>query len=105
MALMSIADGLEFESDLCAVKAEVRAGVTEDYSKRKDSYLKIWESYCHKTRVDPFLLNVPFLRSSKEDYKMVDLPPTVYRLDLKQFQITSHRWVRGSPTWVPMIHI
>ena len=58
MTLMSIADRLEFKSDLCAVEAEVRAKVTEDYSKRKDSHWKIWESYCHKTRVYPFLLEV-----------------------------------------------
>ena len=36
MALMSIADRLEFESDLCAVEAEVRAGVNEEYAEKKD---------------------------------------------------------------------
>ena len=34
MALMSIEDRLEFESDLGLVEAEVRAGVNEDYAKK-----------------------------------------------------------------------
>ena len=58
MALMSIEDRLEFESDLCACEAEVRAGVTEDYARRKDRHWEIWETYCSKTNLDPFLLNV-----------------------------------------------
>ena len=58
MALMSIADRLEFESDLGLVKAEVRAGVNEDYAKKKDRHWIIWEIYCTKTYIDPFLLNI-----------------------------------------------
>ena len=58
MALMSIEDRLEFESDLCACEAEVRAGVTEDYARRKDRHWEIWETYCSKTNLGPFLLNV-----------------------------------------------
>ena len=66
MMLMSIADRLEFESDLCAVKAEVRTGVNEDYTRTKDRHWIIWETYCTKTNIDSFLLNIkdpiPYLK-------------------------------------------
>ena len=41
MALMSIEDRLEFESDLCLVAVEVRAGVTEEYANRKKQHWDI----------------------------------------------------------------
>ena len=63
---MSIEDRLEFESDLGIVEAEVRAGVNEDYAKKKDRHWIIWETYCTKTNINPFLLNiedpVPYLK-------------------------------------------
>ena len=66
MALMSVADRLEFESDLCLVEAEVRAGVNENYAKKKDRHWIIWETYCAKTNIDPFLIDVedplPYLK-------------------------------------------
>ena len=58
MALMSIEDQLEFESNLCIVKAKVRAGVNEEYADRKDWHWDIWETYYAKTHLDPFLLNI-----------------------------------------------
>ena len=58
MALMFIEDCLEFESDLCIVQAEVRTGVNEECAYRKDRYLDVWETYCAKTHLDPFLLNI-----------------------------------------------
>ena len=69
MAFMSIVDRLKFESDLCAIKAKVWARVTENYFKRKDSHWKIWESYCHKTHVDSFHLNVENPNSILEIYQ------------------------------------
>ena len=65
MALMSIKDHLEFKSDLCVVKAEVRAGVNEEYTNQKDHHWIIWETYCSKIHLNPLLLNIedptPFL--------------------------------------------
>ena len=65
MAAMSIEDRNEFESDLRIVEAEVRSGVNEDYADRKDRHWIIWETYCAKTKLDPFLLDkedpVPYL--------------------------------------------
>ena len=58
MALMSIVDQHEFESDLSTVMTEVRVGVAEDYAKRKGRHWEILDTYCHKNRVDPFLLDV-----------------------------------------------
>ena len=66
MALMSIKDRLEFESDLGIVEAEVRAGVNEDYAKKKDRHWIIWETFCTKTNIDPFLIDIedplPYLK-------------------------------------------
>ena len=63
---MSIADRPEFESDLSLVEAEVRAGVNEDYAKKKNFHWIIWETYCAKTNINPFLINVkdpiPYLK-------------------------------------------
>ena len=63
---MSIKDRLEFESDLGIVEAEVRAGVNEDYAKKKDRHWIIWETFCTKTNIDPFLIDVedplPYLK-------------------------------------------
>ena len=65
MAAMSIEDRNEFESDLRLVEAEVRSGVNEDYADRKDRHWIVWETYCAKTKLDPFLLDkedpVPYL--------------------------------------------
>ena len=55
---MYLEDRVEFESDLRVVEAEVRAGVTEKYSKTKDSHWRIWETYCQKIRIDPFLIDI-----------------------------------------------
>ena len=55
---MCLEDRVEFESDLRVIEAEVQAGITENYSKRKDSHGKVWETYCHKIHVNPFLLDV-----------------------------------------------
>ena len=55
---MPIEDQLEFESDLCVVKAEVRGGVNEECSDRKDRYLIIWETYRSKTHLEPLFLNI-----------------------------------------------
>ena len=113
MALMSIADRLEFKSDLCLVEAEVRVGVNEDYIKKKDRHWIIWETYCTKATIDPFLLNVedplpyldPISKSMVEDYAMADSPPAVNRSNLQQFQTTLPLWVRDLPVWGPMTHV
>ena len=46
--------------------AEVPSGVNEDYANRKDRHWLIWETYCAKTRLDLFLLDikdpVPYLK-------------------------------------------
>ena len=66
MAAMSIDDRNEFESDLRVVKAEVRSRVNEDYADPKDRHWIVWETYCAKTKIDPFLLDkedpVPYLK-------------------------------------------
>ena len=57
---------LEFESNLGLVKAEVRAGINEDYAKKKDRPWIIWETFCAKTNIDPFLIDIedplPYLK-------------------------------------------
>ena len=63
---MSIEDRNEFESDLRIVEAEVQAGINEDYADRKDCHWIIWETYCAKTHLNPFLLDIKGLVSYLE---------------------------------------
>ena len=58
MALISIEDRLEFESDLCLVTAEVKGGVPKEYANRKYQHWDIRETYYTKTHLNPFLLNI-----------------------------------------------
>ena len=44
MEAMYLEDQIEFKSDLRVVETEVRAGVTEKYSKTKDSHWRVWET-------------------------------------------------------------
>ena len=55
---MSIEDRLEFKSDLCAVKAEVRAGVNEEHAQKRIVIGLFGKITGPKTNLDPFLINI-----------------------------------------------
>ena len=77
---MSIEDQNEFKSDLRIVEAEVQTGVNEDYANQKDCHWIIWETYCAKTHLCPFLLNikdpVPYLKIFGQQLRNGRLTPS-----------------------------
>ena len=73
MALMPASKANEFESDLIAIQATMRSGVTDAYANRKDSHWTLWCDFCESQRLDPFLRNtvdaVPYLQIFGARYK------------------------------------
>jgi hypothetical protein len=80
MALMSSAARSKFESYLGIVKEEVRSGVTNAYTKRKDSHWTIWVEYCEQSHLDPFLRGttdpIPFLQVFAAQYRDGSIAPS-----------------------------
>ena len=80
MALMPAEARTEFESYLVVVQEAVKSGVTKSYSNRKDSHWGLWESYCEKKHLDPFLRStedpIPFLQVFAAMYRDGTIAPS-----------------------------
>lgn len=80
MATMSTATRDEFKSDLRLIQEEVRSGVTQDYTKRKDRHWEIWLEYCDSCSIDPFLSShsdpVPILQIFAQRFRDGRLAPS-----------------------------